>query len=77
MTLIMQRLSDKIIEDFGGLTKLATLVKAPVSTVNSWRAKISESRLDHLKLAAMRDGLSISWDTLEEAAADSDEAQAA
>ena len=61
----MHRLSDKIIEDFGGLTKLATLVKAPVSTVNSWRDKISDSRLDHLKLAALRDGLTIAWETLE------------
>lgn len=69
----MKRLSDQIIEDFGGLAELARIVKAPTSTVNSWRRKITESRLDHLKLAAMREGKIIAWDTLE----DGGEAEAA
>jgi hypothetical protein len=60
----MHRLSDKIIEEFGGLTELGKLVKAPPSTVNSWRSKISNSRLDHLRLAAKATGKTISWDTL-------------
>lgn len=71
----MQRLSDKIIEEFGGTTELAKLVRAPVSTVNSWRRRVTDSRLNHLQLAAMAAGKVISWDTLEEA--DSDEAEAA
>lgn len=62
----MKRLSDKIIEDFGGTTELSRLVKAPVSTVNSWRNRVTDSRLDHLRLAAMAAGKIISWDTLEE-----------
>jgi len=70
----MKRLSDKIIEDFGGVSALAKLVRAPTSTANSWRRKIPESRLHHLKLAAMSEGLVIAWDTLEDA---DDEAQAA
>ncbi len=61
----MFKLSDKIIDDFGGTTELAKLVKAPASTVHSWRTRISNSRLDHLKLAAMAAGKMISWDTLE------------
>lgn len=63
----MQRLSDKIIDDFGGLSELAKLVKAPTSTVNSWKRRIPASRLDHLRLAALASGRMISWDTLEEA----------
>jgi hypothetical protein len=66
----MHKLSDTIVEEFGGISKLADLVKAPVSTANSWRTKITDSRLDHLKLAAMREGLTISWETLGEAIAD-------
>jgi hypothetical protein len=61
----MYRLSTQIIEDFGGIAELARLVKAPASTVNSWRTRITESRLDHLKLAAAVHGKVISWDTLE------------
>lgn len=61
----MHRLSRTIVDEFGGISKLADLVKTPVSTANSWRTKITDSRLDHLKLAAMREGLTISWDTLE------------
>lgn len=60
----MQRLSDEIIDDFGGLTKLAELVKSPVSTVNSWKRFIPESRLDHLRLAADAAGVSVRWETL-------------
>lgn len=60
----MHKLSDTIVKEFGGISKLAELVKTPTSTANSWRSKITDSRLDHLKLAAMREGLTISWDTL-------------
>jgi hypothetical protein len=74
MIRVMQRLSDKIISDFGGLAELAKLVKAPTSTVNSWKRRIPASRLDHLRLAAMASGKMISWDTLEEAADEQDEA---
>ena len=72
---LMHRLSDQIIEDFGGVSELARLVRAPASTVNSWKRRITESRLDHLRLAAMAAGKVISWDTLEEVA--DDEAEAA
>jgi hypothetical protein len=71
----MHKLSDTIVKEFGGISKLADLVKAPASTANSWRTKITDSRLDHLKLAALREGLTISWDTLE--TADADEPKAA
>lgn len=64
MVSAMQRLSDEIIDDFGGLAELARLVKAPVSTANSWRQRIPHSRLDHLKLAAKAAGLKVRWETL-------------
>ena len=63
----MKRLSDEIVDDFGGLAEMARLVKAPVSTANSWRQRIPNSRLDHLKLAANVAGLRVRWETLEEA----------
>jgi hypothetical protein len=49
---------------------VARLVKAPHSTVNSWKARITESRLHHLQLAAMAAGKVIAWDTLHEAERD-------
>ncbi|WP_324807168.1 hypothetical protein SH584_11355 [Sphingomonas sp. LY29] len=61
----MFRLSDKIIDDFGGTTELGKLVKAPASTVHSWRNRITDSRLDHLKLAAAAAGKRVRWETLE------------
>lgn len=61
----MYRLSDKIIDDFGGLAELARLVEAPTSTVTGWKRHITASRLNHLKLAALAAGKMISWDTLE------------
>lgn len=63
----MKRLSDKIIQDFGGIKALADLVEAPVSTAHSWRQRITDSRLNHLRLAALAAGKIISWDTLEDA----------
>ena len=63
----MKRLSDRIVKDFGGIKALADLVEAPVSTANSWRHRITDSRLNHLRLAALAAGKMISWDTLEEA----------
>jgi len=73
----MKRLSDQIISDFGGLTKLAELVETPTSTANSWRRRITDSRLNHLRLAALAAGKTIRWDTLEEAEATEPEADAA
>jgi hypothetical protein len=70
----MKRLSKEIIDDFGGIKALADLVKAPVSTANSWRHRITDSRLDHLRLAAIQEQKVIRWDTLGEAA---DESEAA
>jgi hypothetical protein len=63
----MKRLSDQIVSEFGGLSKLAELVETPVSTANSWRRRITDSRLNHLRLAALAAGKTISWNTLEEA----------
>jgi hypothetical protein len=63
----MKRLSDQIIEDFGGLSELAKLVETPTSTANSWRKRITDSRLNHLRLAALAAGKTVRWNTLEEA----------
>jgi hypothetical protein len=63
----MKRLSDQIVGEFGGISKLAELVETPVSTANSWRRRITDSRLNHLRLAALAAGKTISWNTLEEA----------
>lgn len=70
----MKRLSKEIIDDFGGIKALADLVKAPVSTANSWRHRITDSRLDHLRLAAIQEQKVVRWDTLGEA---TDESEAA
>lgn len=59
----MKRLTEQAFRDLGGSTAIAELVKAPVSTVHSWRAKITESRLHHLRLAAAAAGKEIDWDT--------------
>lgn len=59
-------------EALGGTSKVATLIKAPISTVHSWkRTGITESRLDHLKLAAAAAGIEIDWETALEEAPDS------
>ena len=45
--------ANRIIDGLGGTSAVAKLIKAPVSTVHSWRKiGIPEARLDHLKLAA-------------------------
>lgn len=42
-----------IIDALGGTTKVADLIKAPTSTVQSWKKiGIPPSRLEHLKLIA-------------------------
>jgi len=42
-----------IIDHFGGVTALARLIEAPVSTVHSWRTiGIPRSRLAHIRLVA-------------------------
>ena len=63
----MKRLSKQIVEDFGGIAEIARLVEAPHSTASSWLDRVTNSRLHHLRLAAMAAGKVISWDTLEEA----------
>lgn len=60
--LVMQRLTDDAMTALGGTTEVATLLKAPVSTVHSWKRKgISPSRLAHLKMAAQAAGKHIDW----------------
>lgn len=45
--------ADKIIDALGGITTLARLIEAPVSTVSSWkRIGIPRSRLAHIRLVA-------------------------
>jgi hypothetical protein len=46
----------------GGTTAVAEMLEAPVSTVHSFKSKISRSRLAHLKLAAAAAGKQIDWD---------------
>jgi hypothetical protein len=59
----MQRLTDDALKQLGGTTAVAELLKAPVSTVHSWkRSGISPSRLDHLKLAVRAEGREVDWD---------------
>lgn len=43
-----------VIDSLGGITKVATLIHAPIGTVFSWkqRGKIPPSRLAHIALAA-------------------------
>lgn len=59
----MSTYADRLIDALGGTTEVAELVKAPTSTVHSWRRKgLSPSRLDHLKLAAAAAGKTVDWD---------------
>lgn len=60
----MQTYSDRVIDAMGGTTVVSGLTKAALSTVHSWRKNgIPESRLEHLKLIAARDGVVINWET--------------
>ena len=71
----MQTFSDKVIDAMGGTTAVSLLTKAAVSTVHSWRKNgLPESRLEHLKLIAARDGLAIDWETGNALHAESDAA---
>jgi hypothetical protein len=47
--------------ELGGPSAVADLLEAPVSTVFSFKRKISRSRLAHLKLAAAAAGKEIDW----------------
>ena len=60
----MAHLTDTIIEALGGLTAIADMTRAPVSTVNSWKSKITDSRLHHLQLAARDKGLEVDWSAM-------------
>lgn len=54
----MKTVADQIIDALGGTTAVSRLIKAPLSTVHSWRKKgIPRSRLAHLRLAAQNAGL--------------------
>jgi hypothetical protein len=65
----MRTVADHIIDAAGGTTKVATLTKAPLSTVHSWRKiGIPSSRFDHLKLAAAAADLDVDLDAVAEAA---------
>lgn len=47
----MAAIDEAVIDHFGGTSATAKLMKAPISTVHSWRSiGIPESRLDHLRL---------------------------
>lgn len=53
-----------LIDSLGGTVKVAKLMEASTSTVQSWKdAGITRSRLAHLKLIAERDGIAIDWET--------------
>lgn len=54
----MEQTASEIIDDYGGTTAVARLLKLPVSTVHSWRTNgIPDARFDHLKLAAAAAGV--------------------
>jgi hypothetical protein len=75
MLVAMQKLTDDAVKQLGGTTAVADLVKAPVSTVHSWKRNgISASRLDHLKLAAQAAGKHIDWDKAVEPASEQEAA---
>lgn len=49
----MNTYASQVIDALGGTTAVANAIKAPTSTVHSWRTgRIPESRLEHLKLLA-------------------------
>ena len=49
-----------VIDHLGGTSAVAKLIEAPVSTVHSWRTiGIPQSRMAHLRLAAMAAGLDL------------------
>lgn len=67
----MQRLTKAAMDALGGSSEIARLIKAPISTVHSWKTKgITEARLDHLRLAAKEAGIAIDWSTALEDAPD-------
>lgn len=45
----MSTFSDALIDAMGGTTKVSELTDAPPSTVQSWRKKLTRSRLNHLR----------------------------
>jgi hypothetical protein len=60
----MTAFATNLIEALGGTTAVATLIDAPITTVQSWKSNgIPRSRLSHLKLIAERDGKCINWET--------------
>src|SRR5687768_6418598 len=74
----MHALASRIIDALGGTTDTARMISAPISTVHSWRKiGIPAARLDHLKLAAQRDGKMIDWESGAKIEADHDAASTA
>jgi hypothetical protein len=58
----MDAFATNLINTFGGLTKVAELMRAPVTTVSSWkRSGLSQSRLAHLRLIAEKEGVAVDW----------------
>ena len=56
----MENLSNRIIDGLGGTTAVAKLLRAPTSTVHSWRkGAIPRSRLAHIEIAALAEGLTL------------------
>jgi hypothetical protein len=56
----MRTVHDAVIDHLGGTSAVAKRIKAPVSTVHSWRAKgIPMSRMEHLRLVAAADGCAL------------------
>lgn len=52
--------ADQVIDALGGTTAVATAIEAPTSTVHSWRKiGIPSSRMAHLKLVAMQQGVEL------------------
>lgn len=60
----MKTFSDNVIDALGGSTAVSRKSGAPLSTVHSWRKNgIPNSRLEHLKLIALQEGVEIDWST--------------
>eukprot|EP01037_Dinobryon_pediforme_P018032 gene18032-18269_t len=52
--------ANAIIDHLGGTSAVARMIKAPTSTVHSWRSKgIPPSRLEHLRLLAQVQGITL------------------
>ena len=57
-------LPERVVEAFGGLTKAAEKIGAPITTIDSWRSKgnIPHWRLRQIREAAEKAGISLPSD---------------